>query len=739
MLKSILVLFFMLLPSRSDGTTTNIWRQSTGLEFNKGASRNISVHSSGSIHLSQKTDPIKGIECAFVWSLATDSQKQVFAGTGDPGAIYLIKEGTEAVEVLKSPELYIQSLVVDKNGNLYAGTSPRGIIYKVTGGTGETAVFCSLPAQYIWDMEIDSDSNLIVATGTEGILFKISPDGAPSVFFDSPETNLLDIVLDKQNTVYAGTEPNGLIYKITPSGQAQVIYDAPEGEIHRLTIDSSNNLYAGTASGAQIQIPAAPAPPQPPLQAEAVTPIFKEGETWDLNLPDVLPLIQTVSVPQQKAAAKDTGKISQLKGMPGVSNYIYKITKEGFITRIFEASQAFILGLSTDTKNNLYAVTGNESGVYKVFDDETSNRLTDIEEVQALCCLNTPDDNLYIGTGNVGRVYKISPFFEKEGTFISLILDTAVSSDWGCINWESTQPEGTAITLATRSGNCEKPDTTWSNWSDFYTIPGGKITSPAARFIQYKARLQTAHTDVTPSLNTVSISYLPQNQPPNIIGFEIEKEPYSAARKAPDARSGDKMESKPQTHATQKQHHQIAQKNIKWETEDPNDDNLQLTIHYKGIDEKTWKVLDKNTQKKGNYTWDTLRLPDGKYQIKLVVSDSPDNPTETSFEVENTLQPVVIDNTKPIFQLITTGDTSEGNGIISGSVKDSHSAIIRVQYTIDGRDWVSAYPVDGIFDSLEESFQITLKQIPKGNYTIILNAFDSEGNIAAEKIPFEVN
>jgi hypothetical protein len=40
---------------------------------------------------------------------------------------------------------------------------------------------------------------------------------------------------------------------------------------------------------------------------------------------------------------------------------------------------------------------------------------------------------------------------------------------------------------------------------------------------------------------------------------------------------------------------------------------------------------------------------------------------------------------------------------------------------------------------LEESFQITLKQIPKGNYTIILNAFDSEGNIAAEKIPFEVN
>ena len=102
-------------------------------------------------------------------------------------------------------------------------------------------------------------------------------------------------------------------------------------------------------------------------------------------------------------------------------------------------------------------VTGNKPGVYKICKDETSSSVVDVEEAQALCCLNTGNNELYVGTGNVGKVYKILPAFVKNGGFISNVLDTTTVSDWGCIYWQAAQPEGTKVTLATRSGNCENP------------------------------------------------------------------------------------------------------------------------------------------------------------------------------------------------------------------------------------------------------------------------------------------
>ena len=727
--------FLMLLVSRADGTTTNIWAQSTESEFDKGVTQNVSIHSTGEIRLSPKTEAVTGIKSAFVWSMASDLQNQVFVGTGDPGTVYCIKNGSEAIELFKSPELYVQSVICDKHGNLYAGTSPRGVIYKINN-KGEASVFCSLPAAYIWDMAVDNDSNLFAATGNEGILFKISPDGIPAVFFDSPETNLLDILLDQYNNVYAGTEPNGLVYKITSSGEAQVLYDANEGEIHSLVMDSSGNIYAGTASGVQVQVPAAPAT-QVVAQAGVVTPFSKEERAWDLNLPEELPMAQPATMMQQRPPSRETGVPPKTTGIPMAPNYVYKITKEGLARKIFETGQALILGISLDTQDNLYVVTGNRPGVYKICKDETSSSVVDVEEAQALCCLNTGNNELYVGTGNVGKVYKILPSFVKEGTFISNVLDTTTISDWGCIYWQVTQPEGTNVTLATRSGNCENPDYTWNRWSVPYQSPGEKITSAPARFIQFKANLQTINTDTTPAINMVSLSYLPKNQPPKIVNFAIEKEPSSASQKPPEVKTDGKAETKPQTPAIQKPHHQTAQKNIQWDTEDPNNDALQLTMYFKGVDEKAWKVIDKNTQKKGSYAWDTLRLPDGKYQVKLVASDEPDNPPETALSAENTIQPIVIDNSRPIIKSMNIAMGTDGRYVISGTIKDEYSNIIKVQYSMDGHEWTSAYPVDGVFDSQEESFQITTKHLTPGDYTLIVNAFDSEGNIGVEKVMIE--
>ncbi len=730
-----MIFFLVLLSSHSYATTTNTWTQSTESDFSKGRTQNVSINSKGEIQLSPKIEAIAGIESAFVWSIAEDLQNRIFVGTGDPGTVYLIKDGSEAVEFFKSPELYIQSLAVDKYGNLYAGTAPRGIIYKINA-RGESTMFCSLPAPYIWDMSVDKDSNLVAATGNDGILFKISPDGIPTVFFDSPETNLLDIELDRYDNIYLGTEPNGFVYKIAPSGQAQVLYDASEGEIHCIAMDSVGNVYAGTASGAALQVPLAP-PAQPPLQTGIVASVFKEEKSWDLNLPEESHMAQASSVQQQRAAVKGVETTVKTTGFPTAPNSVYKITPDGLAQKIVEISQAFILGMSFDAQNNLYVVTGNMPGVYKVCEDETSSSLVKVEEMQALCCLSTDANELYFGTGNFGSVYKISPSYGKEGAFFSNVLDTMAPSNWGSIYWKDIQPAGTRVTLSTRSGNCEKPDSTWSSWSVPYTESGGRITSPAARFIQYKATLQTMDSNSTPTISTVSISYLPRNRPPRIVNFTVERESSPPAPKPPEGKTDSKVESKHPAVISQRPHHQMAQKNIQWEVEDPNNDTLQVTICYKGVEEKAWKVIDKNTQKKGSYSWDTLRLPDGKYQVRLTATDEPDNPPETAFSTEDTIQPIVIDNSRPGMRALNVAAGTEGRYVISGTVKDEHSNIVKVQYTVDGQEWISAYAMDGVFDSLEESFQITTRPLRTGDYTLVVNAFDSEGNIGIEKVMIE--
>ncbi|MBE7445510.1 MAG: hypothetical protein HS132_09780 [Planctomycetia bacterium] len=326
--------FLVALSSCAYGTATNMWTQSSESDFNKGITHAVSINDKGEIRLSPKIEAIPGIKGAFVWSMAADLQNRIFVGTGDPGTVYLIKDGSEAVEVFKSPELYIQSLTADNHGNLYAGTAPRGIIYKISN-TGEATVFCSLPAPYIWDMSVDNNSNLFAVTGNEGILYKISPDGIPVVFFDSPETNLLDLLIDRYDNMYVSTEPNGLVYKITPAGQAQVLFDASEGEIHCLSMDSAGNIYAGTASGAQVQVPMAPAP-QPPVQMGITTAVFKEEKSWDLNLPEELPMAQSASMQQQKVISKGIETPPKTTGFPTAPNYVYKITPDGLIQKLWK-------------------------------------------------------------------------------------------------------------------------------------------------------------------------------------------------------------------------------------------------------------------------------------------------------------------------------------------------------------------------------------------------------------------
>ena len=78
----------------------------------------------------------------------------------------------------------------------------------------------------------------------------------------------------------------------------------------------------------------------------------------------------------------------------------------------------------------------------------------------------------------------------RRGTYDSDVRDAGTVATWGVIRWRASAKPG-EVEVFTRSGNTATPDETWSAWSKPYTTPtASTITSPNARYLQWRAVLR---------------------------------------------------------------------------------------------------------------------------------------------------------------------------------------------------------------------------------------------------------
>ena len=726
-----LILIIFALNTRSIyAVSTKLWVETDYSDFTKGQFENVSSHSKGEVSLSPEIRKIEEIPAVYVWCLATNEMGQIFAGAGDPGSIFKITQDGDSIELYKTPELHVQTIAIDNDGYIYAGTIPHGTIYKISpDGKGE--VFCKFPDPYIWDMVLDTNGNLYAATGSNGVIYKITKDGAVSVYFDTPYSNILDIVIDNDNNIYAACEPEGLICKITASGNISVIYDAKEDEIHCLAIDKNGTLYAGTSSGIP---PALPVPALPrPSQIQLPPPIEEfPYEASNYLLYDTISNSNSDDFRHAPAKEDFDEKETRQKPVTAKKNSVYKIDIEGRVREIFTIERAFILCLSIDSNNDIFVGTGNRAKIFKINNKEEISLLYDFHESQILDILSYKDNVKYIATGNNANIYKLSGKYSAEGVYESAVHDATFVSSWGSITWKGKSTLLTGTRLSSRSGNCDKQDTTWSDWSSEYQHSGKKIKSPSARFIQYRATLTTKNPTITPTLDDVCIAYLPQNQPPLITNIYIDtpNDPYtdkpdsnnkSSTSKAhiytPEqlmsglaAQLNGQMNSKNEMKCPESTTRE-PQKLISWNAEDPNGDRLQFDMEYKSVDEIKWTELIRNVKVEKKYYWNTNRIPDGHYQVKVTANDIPDNPAELSLKEEKVSNAFLIDNTNPFITELKKSTEPHQTGstlTISGVVKDEMCNISEIQYSIDSGDWHTVFPIDMIFDSKYTSLTINL-------------------------------
>ena len=103
--------------------------------------------------------------------------------------------------------------------------------------------------------------------------------------------------------------------------------------------------------------------------------------------------------------------------------------------------------------------------------------------------------------------------------------------------------------------------------------------------------------------------------------------------------------------------------------------------------------------------WDTTTVADGRYLVRVQASDKAENVGDRALTGERESDPVEIDNTPPaIATELPTGTPTR----LIVRVTDTRSPIQKLEYSIAGGPWLLVYPADGLADSPNERYEITL-------------------------------
>jgi hypothetical protein len=340
----------------------------------------------------------------------------------------------------------------------------------------------------------------------------------------------------------------------------------------------------------------------------------------------------------------------------------------------------------------------------------------------------------------------LKPGYLSTGQFESKVFDAQSFATWGRLAWRAEVPSGTSVAFQTRSGNTEEPDRTWSEWSKEQSEPaGGRVESPAARFLQWRAILNSKDPAATPELREVGVVYMQKNLPPEFrkmevlpVGVALQEVPAAASNPGPDAKGGTDADAatRHRPHPTSRRGYDAGARSISWQVVDPNDDDLTYDVQYRALDEKSWKTVRKGIDE-DFVTFDGSALPDGTYLVRVIASDSLSNPSGLALTAEKISPPFDVDNTPPRIDRLKA-QIEHGTLKVSFEANDGFSVVREASYSVDAGDWLPARPEDGLSDSAAETFEIEIPTPPAGECSIVVRAVDSAGNVGAGRTVIEV-
>lgn len=675
----------------------------------RGDAKGVSISDTGAIVLAPKVTEVYSTGQSYVWSSVADAQGNVYLGTGNDGKIFKIDAAGKGSLFYDANELDVSALAIGRDGAIYAGTSPDGKVYRITGD-GKAETYFDPADKYIWSLAVTSDGALAVGTGENGKLYKVrSANSTPesSLLFDSSETHIISLVADDKGNLYAGTDSNGIVLRFGADNKPFALLDAPLREIRELALGKDGSVYVLALSDSA-------------SSTVATTTVTATAATAATTTPGA----EAEPTPAPARSRND---------LTNVKSAVFRIFPDGGNETVWNSPTvtAFSL-LANQAGNGVLLGTSDKGRIYNVTNDGRETLLLQTNEGQ-VSAIMSDGKKMFAASSNQGKLYSFGAENNAEGSYESSVRDAKNSAAWGRIWWNGTGN----VELQTRAGNTEKPDETWSQWSNaLRDSKGAAITSPKARYLQWRAVLRG-----TAALNDVSVSYLSRNIAPEMMTITVLPPNVGLAANivpiadpAADAAGIDPVDlGIPAVGApAPRRFYQRGARSFQWTAEDRNADKLEYSIFYRGVNETTFRLL-KDEMRDAFYTLDGLTLADGRYVFKIVVNDSPSNPDAQALSGDRVSEPVDIDNTAPTVALVGTPTVTGDRGKAVFQASETSGIITRAEYSINGGDWHSVYADDGISDSASEKYTVDVALKTPGEYVIALRVFDQNGNVASAR------
>ncbi|NOY57924.1 MAG: hypothetical protein GXO75_03190, partial [Calditrichaeota bacterium] len=495
------IILFGIAINFANASTPRILSHNSRTDFERGTFKNISILYNGKITLAPQKSRLIDTGDPFVWAVAEDSKGNVYLGTGNDGRIYKISADGDSSLFFDAKELEVYALVIDRHNQLFAATSPNGKIYKIDA-KGQSSIFFDPDEKYIWSLVFDGKGNLYAATGEKARVYKITPKGKSSVLLESDETHIRSLAVDGNGLLYAGSSGHGYVYKIAANAKPYVLYDTQMKEVHSLAIAPDGEIFAAAFGESGIQFP----------QTGGTT-AKQAGQQASTNKKKATGTGSEVALAPQSIIPE-----SMLRSAKAQTS-LFRIDKNGYAKNLWLDNDAQILTLVSNNKGEMIVGTGNKGKLYRVTRDGEISMLLSTEESQITSLAFAANGSLLLGTANMGRCYRIENKSVKKAGFESETIDTGALSSWGILSWEGTGDAG----FFTRSGNTEHPQKTWSEWKACVEKGANlRITSPVARFLQWKCELEEKEGN-SPVIDKVTISYIQNNLPPEITAVVIHR------------------------------------------------------------------------------------------------------------------------------------------------------------------------------------------------------------------------
>ncbi len=727
-----MILILVSLLSPVHGASTRFWELDSFEGFQQGRFSGTGLSSEGVVKPSISTEK-DTIPARVVWDRA-ENIAGTMVGSSQPAALYWLSkdDGATPQKVIDRPGMGFTALA-SVSEKIYAGFTPGAIIY--SGYEAEDfSQQVELEGEFVLAMLPDNqERGLFVGTGDPGRIYYLEPGEEPQLLAELSDQIVLSLV-ELDDYLYAGTA-RGMLYRqslVEPEEPIEAVYGFPRGEIRSMAVQNGS-LYLGINRfqprngqlgnrGSSERITREMIERQMG-QRDAGAPVGEQAAQYDGELTDHSPAPQAEQIDELfRETVRQRGEqtVDQLfEARTG--GLVVKFTPPDGMQLLLESERLEIFDLfATDTA--LYLGSGAEGRLVKIDRQHRKTVFYSTDQRQVTSLHGAGGKLQGFTTANGGVVYRVSKFEVGTASYLSPVFDAQLLSRWG----EFASYVSGPVRVRTRSGLTDQPGEEWSEWSAWEEKRFFKITSKPARFLQFEMEFLSPEAE----LNRVEIARLASNQSPRIVEFEISPDPRQQIIFDDSKRLSEERILRPSEAAPTEIFRRLVgdgeerQRTVRWEAVDPDGDQLIVSLYYRPLAAENWiKLAGPRQLADGKEDrWDPRQFADGRYQLKLRVSDELSNPPGESFVVSRTIGPVVVDNSAPRVE-----NLNYENGLVSFTAVDQTSRIITVYYRLDGGDWKTLRSLDGMLDSRLEEFELLIDQTESVELLEIM-VIDASGN-----------